>query len=341
LLELLERPVEGRTIAKKLGISRQGVRAAVLRLYAQGHVKFGDPEDLSWWVMRAEDETPLLTREEERVLSAIPGNYSTNALKIRSRTLLDEDRTEMALDRLVSSGFVEAVGEFNGAALFRATAAGLEHPQNRPDIPKADPPRLPVYSDRVRAILSAIEGAGGLRSKDVSDLLRMAPHSTNARMQYLKRKGLIKKTGEFFDDPYALTVMGRLTLAEMTQPGQMKFGYPKDAGEFEGSAPPRTGPIGVLRRQKAKKAPGVKSPRLPIHSDRVRAVLSAIEDAGSLRIKDVGDLLRLPRQSTNSLVQYLKRKGLIMKTGDPLAAPYALTAKGKAALAEVAQRRAT
>src|SRR5208283_366243 len=100
--------------------------------------------------------------------------------------------------------------------------------------------------------------AGALRIRDVRDIMRLPQKSTNALAQYLKRKGLIKKTGEFFDDPYALTVMGRLTLAEMTQPGQMKFGYPKDAGEFEGSAPPRTGPIGVLRRQKAKKAPGVK-----------------------------------------------------------------------------------
>jgi hypothetical protein len=70
--------VEGRSIAKKLGISRQRVKHVMRRLCAQGHVKFGDPEDPSWWVMRAEDETPLLTREEERVLSAIPGEYSTN-----------------------------------------------------------------------------------------------------------------------------------------------------------------------------------------------------------------------------------------------------------------------
>ena len=85
LLELLERPTQGRSIAKKLGVSRQGALHIMRRLCAQGHVKFGDPEDPSWWVMRAEDETPLLTREEEeRVLSAIPGAYSTNALQIRA-----------------------------------------------------------------------------------------------------------------------------------------------------------------------------------------------------------------------------------------------------------------
>jgi Mn-dependent DtxR family transcriptional regulator len=325
LLELLERPVEGRSIAKRLGISRQRVKHVMRRLCAQGHVKFGDPEDPSWWVMRAEDETPLLTREEERVLSAIPGEYSTNILKIQRRTRLVEDRIETALDRLVNSGFVEAVGEFNGAALFRATAAGLEHPRSRPDIRDAEPPRLPVYSDRVRAVLSAIKDAGALRSKDVTALLRFPPKSTNALMQYLKRKGLTKKTGEYFDDPYALTVMGSFTLAEMAQPGQMKFGYPKGAGgtagEFDGSAPRRTGPAGVLRRQRAQKTSGVKPPRLPVHSDRIQAVLSAISNADALRIKDVSDLLRLPPQSTNALMQYLKRKGLIKKTAKISAPP--------------------
>ena len=133
------------------------------RLRAQGRVKFGDPADPSWLVMRAEDETPLLTREEERVLSAIPGAYSTNALQIRRRTRLAADQIETALERLVGSGFVEAAGEFNGAALFRAAAAGLGHPQRRTDIREAEPPRLPARSDRVRAVLSAIETAGGLR----------------------------------------------------------------------------------------------------------------------------------------------------------------------------------
>jgi len=131
LLELLERPTRGRSIANKLGISRQGALRIMHRLRAQGRLKFGNPEDPSWLVMRAEDETPLLTREEERVLSAIPGAHSTNALQIRRRTQVAGDRIETALERLVGSGFVEAVGEFNGAALFRATAAGLRHPQHR------------------------------------------------------------------------------------------------------------------------------------------------------------------------------------------------------------------
>src|SRR5208283_1843259 len=160
--------------------------------------------------------------------------------------------------------------------------------------------------------------AGALRIRDVRDIMRLPQKSTNALAQYLKRKGLIRKTGEFFDDPYVLTVLGRLTLAEMAQPGQMKFGYPKGAVEAERPAPRPAGPAGVSRRQKAQKAPGVKLPRLPVHSDRVQAVLSVISSAGALRIKDVSDLLRLPPQSTNALMQYLKRKALVEKTGEQL-----------------------
>jgi len=335
LLELLERPTLGRSLAKKLGVSRQGVAHITRRLRAQGLVKFADPEDPSWWVLRAEDETPLLTRDEERVLSAIPGAYSSNGARIRARARLAEDRIEAALQRLSSAGFVEAVGEFNGAALFRATAAGLAHPQNRPDIRAAEPPRLPVHSDRVRAVLAAIENAGALRVRDVRDVLRLPQKSTNALMQYLKRRGLIAKSGEFFEDPYALTVMGRFTLAEMARPGQMKFGYPKGAVEAAGAAP-----AGILRRQTARKAANVKPRRLGVHSDRVEAVLSVISNAGALRIKEVSDLLRLPPQSTNSLMQYLKRKGLVQKRGEHLGAPYALTATGQGTLTRMAQRHA-
>jgi DNA-binding IclR family transcriptional regulator len=341
LLELLERPMRGRSIAKKLGISRQGARHMMHRLSAQGRVKFGDPDDPSWLVMRAEDEMPLLTREEERVLSAIPGAHSTDALQIRRRTRLAADQVETALERLVGSGFVEAVGEFNGAALFRAAAAGLAHPQRGTDSPKAEPPRPPVRSDRVRAVLSAIENAGALRIRDVRDRLRLPWKSTNGLAQYLKRKGLIRKTGELFDDPYALTVLGRFTLAEMAEPGQMKSGYPKGAVEAEEPAPPRRArPAVAPRRQKAPKPPRVKLPRLPVHSDRVQAVLSVLSSAGALRIKEVSDRLRLPHQSTNALMQYLKRKALVEKTEEQLGAPFALTAMGRATLAEIALRRA-
>jgi predicted transcriptional regulator len=80
--------------------------------------------------------------------------------------------------------------------------------------------------------------------------------------------------------------------------------------------------------------------RLPVESDRVRKVLSTILDSGALRIRDVTDTLRIPRQSINALMQYLKRKHLVEKIGSEFEAPYSLTDKGRAALAEMTRRLA-
>jgi predicted transcriptional regulator len=59
-----------------------------------------------------------------------------------------------------------------------------------------------------------------------------------------------------------------------------------------------------------------------------------------MRIKAISETLRLPHQSTNSLIQYLKGKELVQKTDDSLSAPYALTSLGRTILAEMEQRRA-
>jgi Mn-dependent DtxR family transcriptional regulator len=94
----------------------------------------------------------------------------------------------------------------------------------------------------------------------------------------------------------------------------------------------RPGPDQSARRAQA--------PRLPAESDRIRKVLSAILDSGALRIRDVTDVLRVPHQSINALMQYLKRKHLVEKTGQEFSAPYSLTDEGRAALAEMTRRHA-
>jgi hypothetical protein len=50
--------------------------------------------------------------------------------------------------------------------------------------------------------------------------------------------------------------------------------------------------------------------------------------------------LRVPRQSINALMQYLKRKHLVEKVGQEFNAPYSLTDEGRAALAEMTVRHA-
>jgi Mn-dependent DtxR family transcriptional regulator len=80
--------------------------------------------------------------------------------------------------------------------------------------------------------------------------------------------------------------------------------------------------------------------RLPVESDRVHAVLSALRDARSLQIRDLKNALKIPQASINALMQYLKRKALVQKTSQEQAAPYSLTGKGLDALTEMARRHA-
>lgn len=79
--------------------------------------------------LRVDDEALLLTREQERALSALPCEYATDAARIKRRTRLSKEQVEAALQSLVGSGLADAVGECNGAALFRTTVNGVEHRQ--------------------------------------------------------------------------------------------------------------------------------------------------------------------------------------------------------------------
>jgi DNA-binding MarR family transcriptional regulator/predicted transcriptional regulator len=79
---------------------------------------------------------------------------------------------------------------------------------------------------------------------------------------------------------------------------------------------------------------------LPVRSDRVRTVLQTIADSEALRIRDVKYLTKIPQNSINALMQYLKRKQLVAKAGDEFDAPYFLTEQGRATLAEMTLRLA-
>lgn len=58
--------------------------------------------------------------------------------------------------------------------------------------------------------------------------------------------------------------------------------------------------------QRAESARCARAPRLPVESDRVRNVLSTISVSGKLRTRDIANILRLPLQSINALMEYLK-----------------------------------
>jgi predicted transcriptional regulator len=217
LLDALDRPMRGNELAERLGITLQRVRQLVVKLHAQGLVRFGDSERILEVVTRTKDKTILLSRDEARVLSAIPDAYATNATKIRLAVLLPDKSVQQILDRLVARHFVVEQEGFAGKAIYQITAAGLKHPQRHPDALLAHLPRLPVESDRVRAVLSAIRDAQSLRIRDLKNALEIPHASINAFMQYLKRKALVQKTSQEQAAPYSLTEKGLDALTEMAR----------------------------------------------------------------------------------------------------------------------------
>src|SRR5258705_11335012 len=82
-----------------------------------------------WIVKRAGDKTPLLSRDEEHVLSAIPREFATDATKIRLAVRMPEHTVQQILERLVASRFVQTFEGLKGNRVYRITAAGLRHPQ--------------------------------------------------------------------------------------------------------------------------------------------------------------------------------------------------------------------
>ena len=169
LLDALNRPMRGDQLAERLGITLQRVRQLVVKLHAQGLVKFGDPERILEVVSRTKDKTVLLSHDEARVLSAIPDAYATNVTKMRLAVSLPEKNVQEILDSFVAKHFVAAQDGFTDDTIYQITAAGLKHPQRHEGASLALAPRLPVESDRVHAVLSAIRDARSLRIRDLKN----------------------------------------------------------------------------------------------------------------------------------------------------------------------------
>src|SRR5579864_99889 len=167
--------MRGREIVERLGMTHQGVCQLLIKLHAQGHVRFADPENPFWIVTRAGDKASLLSRDEQRVLSAIPRGYATGAAKIRLAARVSESKVDHILKRLLLRRFVEATNGFGGDRVYRITDAGLQHPQYAQSASPAQAQRLPVGSDRIRKVLSAIFDSGELRIIDVTNTLELPP----------------------------------------------------------------------------------------------------------------------------------------------------------------------
>ena len=77
-----------------------------------------------------------------------------------------------------------------------------------------------VRSDRVFRVLSLIADRSEVRIMEVRDALSIPHNSMNALMQYLKRRGLVRKVKRDLTAPYELTTEGCNTLGEMIRRGQ-------------------------------------------------------------------------------------------------------------------------
>jgi DNA-binding IclR family transcriptional regulator len=215
LLNALSRPMSGNELASELRITKQRVHQLVVKLHGMGHVRFGDRERILHIIARKDDPVPLLPRDEQRVFSAIAEEYDTTVGKIKRIVGCNEAEIENTLMRLVQMGLVAENKKVNGSRRYQITKAGALHPQYRQSGERADPPPLPVRSDRVFAVLSLLSVQGRAQITEVRDALRVPHQSINALFQYLKRKCLVRKDGEGRRAPYALTDEGRETLTEL------------------------------------------------------------------------------------------------------------------------------
>jgi DNA-binding MarR family transcriptional regulator len=208
LLAALDRPKLSKDLADELGVTRQRVHQLVVRLLALGLVRSADPATPVRLIARAGDATRLLDRLEERVLSALPEDRATTAAKLAGRLKLGARAVGEAVERCIEDGLVERFGEIAGETLLRLTPAGAAHFQRDPSARPADPPNLPVRSDRVRSVLDHLADSGPARTTEVARELGIDRQSMNALMQYLKRRGLVVKTGQGFA-PHAVTQEGQ------------------------------------------------------------------------------------------------------------------------------------
>jgi predicted ArsR family transcriptional regulator len=218
LLQHLDRPKRLTELAMGLGISKQRVHQNIVRLLALGLVRSADPERPTRIVARVDDPTILLRAQEQRVISAFPDAVATTTGSLARRLRLPTLAVDRSIEVLISLGLVENSGEVPSGTLFKPTRAGAVHLQRDPSARRAEPPAppaLPVRSDRVRSVLDYLATNGPTRTVRVGKDLDIGHQSINALMQYLKRRGLVRKAGATPTAPHELTLEGRRVRDEM------------------------------------------------------------------------------------------------------------------------------
>jgi DNA-binding IclR family transcriptional regulator len=219
LLDLLTHPLRGHEIARQLNVSRERVRQLIVRLMALGRVRVGDLDRVTLIVARHGDPSVLLSYAGERVLSSLPQTEETTASYVASDLGMPLADVMNHLSLIEGQGLVRGTGQSQRGAHFILTEAGAAHPQYRTEAMKARLVPLAVRSDRVRQVLSHLADHGPARIRDLRDALHIPHASANALMQYLKRKGLVRKMADDRTAPLKLTAQGLQTQQAMVRRG--------------------------------------------------------------------------------------------------------------------------
>lgn len=244
LLALLTRPRHGADLASELGVTRQRVHQLVVRLAALGLVRIGDPDRPLDSVARSDDPSVLLPAIHGTVLSAFPKTTGTTLAKIAKASGRSSGEIASVIGFLIEERLAEVTRHSRRGDLFRLTPAGHAHWQRRPLARTADLPALPVRSNRVWLVLAHLAQHGPTRTYSVGQALGIPRASANALMQYLKRKGLVRKSGTDLNAPHELTTEGEETLRAMgyEAPSSALLAHVVDA-ETNRTPPPTETPV--------------------------------------------------------------------------------------------------
>lgn len=218
ILQLLDRPMRGAELVRRLGVTKQRILQLVVRHVAAGHVKVADATNVLLMIARQDDPTILLSREQERILSALPepDAPAVTVQRVSAVVHLQLSRVVEMLQDLCAKQLV-AQRRAGQERVYRLAPAGAAHCQRRSDVRRASPPaeRRSFRSDRVRQVLHYLATNGAARTRDVGEELGIPNLSMNALMQYLKRRGLARKVGEAQYAPHQITEQGRKVLSQL------------------------------------------------------------------------------------------------------------------------------
>ena len=215
MLALLDRPRHVTELPQLLDVTRQRIHQAVVILWTRGLIRSIDSKHPSFVIARKGDPSALLTRNQERLLSVFQEATPTTISQAALAAKMSVSNARECGERLQEQGLIETVGKLGARDLCKLTLAGMAHWQRNPAARRAEPPQSSLRSERIFRVLFHLEVQGPTRTCDIANAVGTPQQSTNALMQYLKRKDIVRPKSTDHIAPYELTIGGRATLAAM------------------------------------------------------------------------------------------------------------------------------